>query len=495
MIRRATIVCVLLSVAASGGLFSLPGLDLSPLQGEQTGGETEGRCPEKHWSLPPFLSLNEPLWHETQRVSALPRPFWVHFRDEDSDATGVDSLWPLAVHRRRPWRHHTRLLLAYATIQDPRWYDRKEYRWGLIPLVWGGRVPAKGAYFALFPVGGWLHDIGGYDHIRFALFPLYLNTVRADRHQHSVLWPVFSITRQAGELRKWRVFPFAGGAHSGNRNHYFALWPLLHAVREETDGHIRRGHAFLPFYGHLTETAKETGEQTFWSRTVLWPFFSGASGHGIRRLHLAWPLYQYKTVHEDGDLAYRKQYFWPFHGTRERPGDRYRFIAWPIYHRWILEPNGETTRENRYVLPFYWSSVVRRQGRITQFRQMFWPLLRRERYGEHARTTALALWPYRNATPIHRNYAPFWTVYSHTEDADGYEQQILWGLWRYRESNLDSDKGSAQRDIARAHFRIPLLLNAHRTGDTYSVSLLKGLLTVTNADADTQNRLFWLLRW
>ncbi|MFW5802570.1 MAG: hypothetical protein ACOCWJ_01510 [Verrucomicrobiota bacterium] len=489
-------VCILLlfvGTLAGGDGFSLPALRLAPFY-ESKAAEPSSGGSVRARAFGPLFSLNEPLWPAEQLVSAYPRPAYVQFRDADSGTTGIDSFWPLAVHRRRPGRRSTRLALAYYSHQEGEGDDSDDQlRWGLIPILWGGRVPDKGSYFALFPAGGVVHDMIGYDHIRFALFPLYLNTVRTGSHQHSLLWPIFSVTRSDGRLEKWRVFPLIGGARSASKRQYFALWPLLHAMRENTDeGRTRKAFAFLPFYGQLTETDDRTSEETFWSRTVLWPLFSGATGHGMTRLHLLYPFYQSKTLRKNEEIVYKKQFFWPFYGTRERSDEHYRFIAWPFHHQWIQQPDENTTRKHQYFLPFYWSSVLRENDRVTRSRHHVWPLVRTERRGQYSLTTALALWPYGNAAPIQRSYAPFWTLYARAGHGRGFEEEALWGLWQYAEQY--PEKSEETDAISKARWRLFPFVDARRDGENYSVSFLKGLLKVTNAE-DQKNRLFWLLKW
>lgn len=493
MIVRTCILLLLASAVAGAAGFSLPTLRLAPIY-EAKDSAPSSDVPVHARALGPLFSLNEPLWPAEQLVSAWPRPLFVRFRDQGSETTGIDSFWPLAVHRRHPVRRVTRLVLAYASHEEG-WGDDSDERrrWGLIPLLWGGHVPDKGSYFALFPAGGVLHDMLGYDHIRFALFPLYLNTVRTGSHQHSVLWPVFSATRKDGRLEKWRVFPLVGGTRSANKRQHFAFWPLMHTMRENTeDGRTRSAFAFLPFYGQLTETDDSTGEQTFWARTVAWPLFSGATGHGMTRLHLLYPFYQSKTLRENQKTVYRKRFFWPFYGTRERPDEHYRFIAWPFHHRWIQQPNEHTTRKQQYYLPFYWSSVLREDGRITRSHHHIWPLVRSERRGQHSRTSALALWPQRNAASIQRSYAAFWTLYTRAGHDRGFEEEAFWGLWQYGEQYAEEPDETDQ--VRKARWRLFPFIDAARDHQNYSVSFLKGLLKVTNAE-DQKNRLFWLLEW
>lgn len=495
MIVRTCILLLLAGSIASGEGFSLPTLRLAPFY-EARAADPSSEVSVHARALGPLFSLNEPLWPADQLVSASPRPLFVRFQEDGSETTGVDSLWPLAVHRSRPGRRHARLALAYSSHEEAVGGDSDsdaQRRWGLIPFLWGGSVPDKGPYLALFPAGGVVHDMIGYDHIRFALFPLYLNTVRTGSRQHSLLWPVFSITRRDGRLEKWRVFPLVGGARTANKRQHFALWPLLHSMRETTDeGRTRAAFAFLPFYGQVTETDERTGEQTFWSRTVAWPLFSGAVGHGMTRLHLLYPFYQSKTLRKNEETVYRKQFFWPVYGTRERPDEHYRFIAWPFHHRWIQQPDEHTTRKHQYFLPFYWSSVMRESDRITSSHHHIWPLARRERQGQYARTTALALWPYRNAAPIQRSYAPFWTLYTRAAHGSGFEEEAFWGLWKYAEQQAEN--AGEPEQIRKARWRLFPFIDARRDGEDYSVSFLKGLLKVTN-DQDQKNRLLWLLQW
>lgn len=451
--------------------------------------ETEDANGESYafWrALGPFLSRGEPEWGTGRRVSAVPRPLLVHFTEPQADEWGMDSFWPLAVHRNFDSGHRTRFVLVYYAWKVLAGEDEPTMRWGLFPVVSGGRVPDNGEYFALFPLGGVVHNVAGYDHVRFFLFPLYFSTIRSEHKQYSVLWPIFSITKDGDELRKWRVFPLVGGSRGPHRRQIFALWPLVHWMKADPpDAGKHSAFAFLPFYGQITETNEE-GEQTYWSRTVLWPFFSMASGQGVSKLHILYPFYQYKARREGGALVYKRHYFWPLYGSVNRPNERRRFILWPFYHEWRETAEDGTVKRRRNLVPFYWDFTERDESGIVEKYRHVWPLFRHERIGERRCLSVLSLWPYRRLGAVRRNYKPLWTLYRREDGARGMKEEAFWGLWQRSRSTKGEEK------TARWHL-FPLL-DVNREGDAVSVGFLKGLLKI-DTDPAEKNRFLWFLKW
>jgi hypothetical protein len=374
---------------------------------------------------------------------ACPRPLCTRF-NLPNQTIGYDFLWPLGTGRFSEQSRRWRAALAFHTWRAGESSESDATSWGLIPLVWGGQTAQSEAYFALFPAGGTVRDLVGYERISFALFPLYLSTAKGESRNQAILWPIFS--RTTGPVEKWRVFPLVGAARSEHSKRHFYLWPLVHTAETSSPRRQTTSSAIFvfPFYGRA-KTQNAAGEQVFHSWSLLWPFFSGAEGEDFRRLTLAWPFY--RSSSREGKRPSRTRYFWPFYGHASNQVRDYRFVMWPF---WQHTSHGNDTNGSdfRYLLPFYWSFEHNAPGKPTRKFRQLWPFWKSDVQGDERHCSVLALWPQRNAAPIERNYAPFWTLYQSRRTSAGIRRDFLWGLFQY----------SQQFDTGQKRIRIfPLL--------------------------------------
>jgi hypothetical protein len=61
-----------------------------------------------------------------------------------------------------------------------------------------------------------------------------------------------------------------------------------------------------------------------------------------------------------------------------------------------------------------------------------WPLLSYRRENALSRIRGVELWPVKDMDGIERNWGPLWTLYTHASHERVTEDELLWGLFRYR---------------------------------------------------------------
>ena len=453
-------------------------VDVGPLLGVPDRPDSEAVAFQ---ALGPLVELDSE-WRDNCGLTAVPRPLWCRFQYHDKPASGLDVLWPLAVARAWESKRHQRLLLGVHTDADCTDPDAAA-RWWLLPILFLGQDAQAREYAALFPVGGRIAEIAGFDAVAFAAFPLYLTTRRQDVVSVAFLWPVFSCTT-GPDLRKWRVFPFYGVSETDSETRRFLLWPIGHTVVQKPTpqgGQRGRGAFVLPLCGWFRQLDDED-RTMFRSWTVLWPLFSGAAGAGRRQLHCPWPFIQFHTE-ERKNGALRKRWFWPLFGSTTKPGTEQRFVLWPLGQLW-RQGSADRGRQMLWALPFYWSITEQEQGDTVAAYRRLWPLLSWEQAADQTRLRILAPWPQRHAAPIERNFAPFWTLYTYERRGEHSDHSLLWGLWR-------SSRGP---DDARAMSLFPLF-RYERSADGTDLRLLTGLFGWGRDRQRPRRRLFWGLTW
>ena len=130
------------------------------------------------------------------------------------------------------------------------------------------------------------------------------------------------------------------------------------------------------------------------------------------------------------------------------------------------------------VMPFWYSQTRIKPGaakgqgsaEVTARHNRFWPLYTYKREGDRSKFGMPALCPFREVDAIERNYAPLWTIYARQRNGSLVEDDVLWGLFRYRrgpeEKNVELFPSSEGLELQRPNG---------------SWSLLKGLSRVKNA--------------
>ena len=115
-----------------------------------------------------------------------------------------------------------------------------------------------------------------------------------------------------------------------------------------------------------------------------------------------------------------------------------------------------------------------------------WPFFTYKRDDKNIWFGLPSLCPYRYYDAIERNYGPLWTFYSHSRGELGYEDEVLWGLIRWRRF-----KGGATSTTV-----FPFVSYERQDqGAPAEWSILKGLLARERDEKGVRMRLFYGITW
>ena len=352
------------------------------------------------------------------------RPFYSRTTAQEGEIR--DYLWPLYSRKEFKNEKTSRALLFWWTHDFEADAAAPRDRNWLLPFYFQGRDANDESYFAIFPLGGTIHEFLGRDKISFALFPMVGKSQINEVKTTSVLWPIYSRTRGDG-IQRDRVFPILGkSVLEGKYEKRFLLWPFWTSAKYFYPGDSGSSWILFPLCGR----SKLDKESTWW---VIPPFFRFTSGEREDRLLCPWPFIQ-KTKSETLD----KFYLWPLWGRKQAAGGRIdrSFALWPFL--WSEEvQQKDVTATRKKVLPFFFYEEQRLREPDLPEEQWaevsrgwkLWPLMSWQRAGGVSRFRMLELWPVNHVAPLERNWTPLWTLYKRTH-ADGVTQKdILWFAW------------------------------------------------------------------
>ena len=432
---------------------------------------------------PQWLALG-PLFEKTvygegedkNALWAMPRPLYTHFTTDGGTRGGTNALWPLYFSRFRPRGSYQFLFPFIHTIKD----TDSEYntsRCWLPPVFFTGRKINGGRYYAVFPIGGSIYKLAGFDKVEFILFPLYLKAEKASITSKSYLWPVFQ-TVKADDFSKWRIFPLFGSKKTSQYIQRYFAWPFFHMLTPRSPETSMGGFFLFPLAGYFHKET-EKSKTKLW--TFLWPFFSKYQYGKDYKLHCPWPFLQfYEQTAENG--VSKKSYFWPFYGTYNEPHRHYRFILWPFFRQRHSEIDDNVMKSFSFIT--FFSRKKLEDGQEKSSSRHLWPLYKIEKEADNSRFWTLALWPNAKGDPVARNYAPFWRIFTYSGSADKTSAQALWGLWQFKHK---TDK--------RLETSLFPAFNFESSTKGWSFSLLKGLLSGGVKDKKPTGRILWFIRW
>ncbi|MBI2440054.1 MAG: hypothetical protein HYV35_01650 [Lentisphaerae bacterium] len=391
----------------------------------------------------------------------------------------VNLLWPLWVRKQgdneSKWQFLALVYASYFDVANP----AGRYQFAVFPIYIQGRDEEGTPYLALVPLGGVARDFLGRDRISFVLFPLTYADQVDEVKTRAWLWPIVSSTWGGGHER-FRVFPFYGV--SRRRQDYekrFIFWPVWSSARYWYPESSGSGYVLFPLLGHLKLTDQE-------SWMVLPPLMRFSKGAKKSEVNCPWPFFQWSS----GEV--RRLYFWPLWGRKTMAGNDSAFVLWPLYHQARrYSAVAESTR--RMLIPFlYYTSERKRvreepgQGDVVARTLKVWPLFSSRSSPEGFQLRALSLFPYKDYGPIERNYAPLWTLYSHTAGGPVKEDELLWGLFRWRRATTGA-----------AHLSLFPVFAVDRSagGDARGWSVLKGLLGYERTGAKKTIRVLYFLKF
>lgn len=414
-----------------------------------------------------------------QQLSAF-RPLYSRATDPESGWEFHDYLWPLGLSKSIGDEYEWRFTLAYYWNHDTTSEDPRRRFW-LFPILFWGRSADHETYRAVFPLGGRIEDVLLRDEVFFILFPLYARSELGPIESKSWLWPVVSRTEGKG-IYRFRLFPFYGRAkHREEFRKRFIMWPIWTSSEFYYPSSSGSGYILFPLYGHM-----DLSDQESW--LFLPPFFRFTRSERLNLTYCPWPFFQ-KTSGET-----EKLYLWPLWGRKRTPGTRSGFVLWPLYLSWDVDRGGTVTHR-RQLTPFWHASADRlrlstgeESEEVASSYKKLWPVFSAQREGESYRYRALELWPMRkNYGSIERGWAPLWTVWSRAGNAEGWDTEFLWGLYRRQRQGAGFNRVSL--------FPLVSWERDDRPGETPSRewSLLKGLVGYRREDTQRSFRVLYFL--
>lgn len=378
------------------------------------------------------------------------RPFLSHWENETREAEQFEFLWPLYERWWFGQESNWRALIIFSGKRFAKDEEEGRYRAWFLPIYFQGRNGAGEDYHAVFPLGGNIYDFLGRDKIRFVLFPIWGQSNVGEQHTTSVLWPIYSRTIGPRDDRH-RVFPIYGYSTRKDQWHkQFVLWPIWTHARYVGQ---REGTSWIlfPLYGH----GKVGEEQTTY---VIPPLFRVTRSPRQNVTNCPWPFLQFASGRTD------KAYVWPLYGHKESDGNVRRFALWPlIWYQKTLKGDGVQRRWD--VLPVWGAdSLTAEDGEKMSRYWKLWPFMSYRRDGDEKRFRMLELWPRKYSGPMERNWQPFVTLLDFQADEKGFDQELLWGLYRN------------QKETDASHFSLFPLYENNRKKDVKSWKVMKGLL-------------------
>jgi len=354
------------------------------------------------------------------------RPFYSYTQEPAKQRWRKDFLWPL--YTRKGFKEETYArFLFFGHSEDFSKSDDRHRNW-VIPFYFQGTDKQGEKYFAIFPIGGTIHEILGRDKTMFVLFPLYGTSSINDVHTTTVLWPIYSRS-SGGKVDRFRVWPFYGRAElKGEFKKKFVLWPFYTSVKYTNKRNPGGGFILVPIYGHIKT---EQANNYWW----VAPFFRYMTSEKQWIVHAPWPFIQLA----DGDMY--KRIFWPIYGKKKLGTLTKQYFLWPIFWNNQTRYAGHVQHRKR-IIPFfhYQSDVVTKKskkhkvGDVTSRYWKVWPLMSWDRREDVSRFRFLDLWPLRNTPGIERNWAPWWTLYRRENIHGEVGHHVLWGLYRQKKS-------------------------------------------------------------
>lgn len=407
------------------------------------------------------------------------RPVYSRIQDPVSERTFHDVLWPIAEGRAFKSELQWRFILTYYhdfDVNDP----TSRYRFMSLPIYFQGRDIHKKRYFAIFPLGGRIHEFLGRDEINFALFPLYARSSINNVVTKDVVWPIYSRTEGKG-IYRFRVFPFyARSYHKDKFEKRFIMWPFWTWARYKQPGSSGTGYIVWPLWGHIKLESENT-----W--LFVPPLFRFSRGQRLNYSYYPWPFIQ-----RSAGLV-EKLYIWPLFGEKHMQGHYRSFYLWPIIWNDRVD-RGDTMVKRFVIAPVYQSGVHVESHRDDQgdrkvlgrYRKV-WPLFYYQREYDESFFRTLDLWPLRRTPAVERLYAPIWTLYSRTALGGNVDHELLWGLYRQRRRGADSFSSSL----------FPLWDWKREEGErsVREWNLLKGLIGYSREGTQKQVRVLYFLRF
>ena len=424
-------------------------------------------------ALGPFFYSEQ---KETQRSWGVP-PLFTHTQDPATESEEFDLLYPLVTYDRFGDQYRWPVFQLLSVGSGPTQHEDTRRRLTLFPFYFQQRSsdPSEN-YTTILPFYGHIKNRLFRDEISFVMFPLYVQTRKADVVTDNYLYPLFHL-RHGEDLRGWQLWPLAGREHKGittqtngfndvqtigGHDKFFLLWPLFFEQKAGIGtANPQWMQGSIPAYNLLRSPQRD-------STTVLWPFFSRIDDREkqYREWEVPWPF----IIIARGQGKTTTRVF-PLFGRAHSAYLESDFYLWPVY-KFNRVHAAPADRTRTRICFFLYSDITEKNTETggAQHRTDFWPLYTYRRdFNGNSRLQILApLEPYLpNNKSIERDYSPLWSVWrsENNPKTGAASQSLLWNLYR-RETNPVSKKTSlcfglfqSQSDVdgtRRRLFYIPL---------------------------------------
>jgi len=405
-------------------------------------------------------------------------PLFSKTKSTATDSEEFDFVYPLLTYDRfgSEYRWQLGQLLSFSGGVDQS--DTNANRFTVFPFYFQQRSddPARN-YTALFPLLGRLQTRMFRSEIEFALWPVYIKSIRrpsasalpddpflAARYQflsarrgevttYNFLYPFFHL-RYGDGLKGWQFWPLIGHeekAVTQKTNNWgdvvsipghhkdFLLWPIWYNQhREIGSDNPEHAQALLPFYSFLRSPQRD-------STSYLWPLgvtITDDRARKYKEVDAPWPFIVF--ARGEGKTANR---VWPFFSHVASTNLESRFYLWPVYKQNKIHSAPLDRTRNR-ILFFLYSDIVEKNTETgkSKTRHDLWPLFthRRDFDGSSRLQILSVLEPILpQSKSIERNYSPVWALWRTEKNpaAGRSSQSFLWNLYR-REIRPDAKKCS-----------------------------------------------------
>ncbi len=357
------------------------------------------------------------------------RPFYTRSDDISPATADQHIVWPVWT-RRRVGDESQWSLCQVVFWRD---WDVKEsdsqYAFRILPFYYQGRDSKGEDYLGVFPIAGSIHEFFLQDEISFILFPFYTHMRVNDVETWGYPWPIISGSSGSG-VERFSVFPFYGRSkRRTDYDKYYVMWPFWNYAKFGFKDDTGYAYIAFPFYGH----AKLDKQETFF---ILPPFIRFTKGDKMNLIYCPWPFFQKSSGEKD------KLYIWPFWGRKSHFDRNTWFFLWPLVLGERHMDARDIESKRTVILPVFFLETRHRKSEIEPSQDILlskqlkvWPLVSYWKDEDRSLFRAPSLWPFRDYKAIERNYAPFWTLYSRASWGAVTEDELLWGLFRYRRSD------------------------------------------------------------
>ena len=402
---------------------------------------------------------------ETERTWAVP-PLFSHTLDDATDAEEFDFVYPVLTYDRFGsefrWQVFQLLSFSGGKSQD----EEMARRFTIFPLYFQQRSqdPSKN-YTALFPIYGKLQNRLFRSEIHFALWPIYVTTVRrssassrpddpfeklphrylsarrGDITTYNYFFPIFHL-RYGNGLSGWQLWPLVGHEQKqvtqvtnswGDLNTVpgyekrFILWPFwFDEHRSIGSENPERAQGLIPFYNFFRSPQRD-------STSYLWPLGVTVTDDRLRKYHeidAPWPIVVF--AHGEGKTTHR---IWPLFSQASSTNLVSNFYLWPVY-KYNRIHSDALDRDRTRILFFLYSRINEKntESGAALKRTDLWPFFahRRDFNGNERLQLLAPLEPILpNNKSIERDWSPLWSVWRaeknpKTGDAS---QSLLWNLY------------------------------------------------------------------